>query len=48
MLLATLATWHVTSANLRVEQNSSAIEITKLHLSHTKVAPLDGENVYWS
>jgi hypothetical protein len=38
---------HVTTANLRTERNSDGLEVTVLHLPHTKAAPLEGEDVYW-
>jgi hypothetical protein len=39
---------HVTLANLRIDQNSDGLEVTVLHLPHTKAAPLVGEDVFWS
>lgn len=39
---------HVTTANLRVDRNPDGLEVTVLHLPHTKAAPLEGEDVYWS
>jgi hypothetical protein len=39
---------HVTTANLHVDRNAEGLEVTVLHLPHTKVAPLEGEDVYWS
>ena len=39
---------HVTSANLRIDRDPNGLEITILHLPHTKAAPLEGEDVYWS
>lgn len=39
---------HVTSANLSVERNSEGLKVTVLHLPHTKAAPLEGEDVFWS
>ena len=38
---------HVTIANLRVDRNSSGLEVTVLHLPSTKAAPLEGEDVFW-
>lgn len=38
---------HVTTANLRVDRNPDGLEVTVLHLPHTKAAPLEGEDVYW-
>ena len=39
---------HVTVANLRVDRNADGLEVTVLHLPHTKAAPLEGEDVFWS
>ncbi|KAF8797483.1 hypothetical protein BYT27DRAFT_7018258, partial [Phlegmacium glaucopus] len=42
---------HITTANLRIERNSDGLEVTILHLPHTKAAPLEGEDyedVCWS
>ena len=39
---------HVTTANLRVDRNSDGLEVMVLHLPHTKSAPLEGEDVFWS
>jgi hypothetical protein len=39
---------HVTTANLRVDRNSSGLEVTVLHIPLTKAAPLEGEDVFWS
>ena len=39
---------HVTTANLRVDRSPEGLEVTVLHLPHTKAAPLEGEDVYWS
>ena len=39
---------HITSANLRVDRNTEGLEVTVLHLPHTKAAPLEGEDVFWS
>ena len=39
---------HVTSANLRIDRDLNGLKITILHLPHTKAAPLEGEDVYWS
>ena len=38
---------HITVANLRVDRDSSGLEVTILHLPHTKAAPLEGEDVFW-
>ena len=38
---------HVTTANLRVDRNPDGLEVTVLHLPHTKAAPLEGEDMYW-
>jgi hypothetical protein len=38
---------HVTVANLRVDRNADGLEVTVLHLPHTKAAPLEGEDVFW-
>jgi len=39
---------HVTTANIRVDRDPNGLEVTVLHLPHTKAAPLEGEDVYWS
>ena len=39
---------HVTVANLRVDRDAQGLEVTVLHLPHTKAAPLEGEDVFWS
>jgi hypothetical protein len=39
---------HITLANLRVNRNAEGLEVTVLHLPHTKAAPLEGEDVFWS
>ena len=39
---------HVTLAGLRVDRNSEGLEVTVLHIPHTKAAPLEGEDVFWS
>jgi hypothetical protein len=39
---------HVTVANLRVNRDAAGLEVTVLHLPHTKAAPLEGEDVFWS
>src|SRR5271168_821194 len=39
---------HVTVANIRVDRDPNGLEVTVLHLPHTKAAPLEGEDVYWS
>jgi hypothetical protein len=39
---------HITSANLRVDRNAEGLEVTVLHLPHTKAAPLEGEDVFWA
>lgn len=40
-------TRHVTLANMRVDRNAEGLEVTVLHLPHTKAAPLEGEDVFW-
>ena len=42
------AAQHITPANLRVDRNSEGLEVTILHVPHTKAAPLEGEDVFWS
>ena len=39
---------HITPSNLHTETNQNGMEVTVLHLPHTKAAPLEGEDVYWS
>jgi hypothetical protein len=39
---------HVTTASIRVDRDPNGLEVTILHLPHTKAAPLEGEDVYWS
>ena len=39
---------HVTTSNLQVERNQNNLEVTVLHIPHTKAAPVEGEDVYWS
>ena len=39
---------HVTVANLRVDRDAQGLEVTVLHIPHTKAAPLEGEDVFWS
>ena len=39
---------HVTPANLQSEINQNGMEVTVLHIPHTKAALLEGEDVYWS
>ena len=39
---------HITTLNLRKDANRNGVEVTVLHLPHTKVAPIDGEDVYWA
>ena len=39
---------HVTVANLRIDRDTRGLEVTVLHLPHTKAAPLEGEDVFWS
>jgi hypothetical protein len=39
---------HVTIANVRVDRDPNGLEVAVLHLPHTKAAPLEGEDVYWS
>ena len=39
---------HITPANLRTETNQNGMGVTVLHIPHTKAAPLEGEDVYWS
>ena len=41
-------TKHVTPANLCTESNQNGMEVTVLHIPHTKAAPLEGKDVYWS
>ena len=41
-------TKHITPANLRTETNQNGMEVTVLHVPHTKAAPLEGEDVCWS
>ena len=38
----------VTPANLWIDCNAEGLEVTVLHLSHTKAAALQGEDVHWS
>ena len=39
---------HVTVAHLRVDRDASGLEVTVLHVPHTKAAPIEGEDVFWS
>jgi len=39
---------HITRANLHSERDANGLEATVLHLPHTKAAPLEGEDVFWS
>src|SRR5271168_3942141 len=39
---------HVTVDNIRVDRDPNGLEVTVLHLPHTKAAPLEGEDIYWS
>jgi hypothetical protein len=39
---------YVTVNHLRVDREASGLEVTVLHLPHTKAAPLEGEDVFWS
>ena len=39
---------HITPVNLRIETNQNGMEVTILHIPHTKAAPLEGKDVYWS
>jgi hypothetical protein len=39
---------HVTPANLRTDCSAEGLEVIVLHLPHTKAAPLEGEDVFWS
>ena len=39
---------HVTTACIHVDRDPNGLEVVVLHLPHTKAAPLEGEDVYWS
>ena len=39
---------HVTTANLRIDCNADGLEVTVLHISQTKAAPVEGEDIFWS
>lgn len=38
---------HVTPSNLRTETDRNHLEVTVLHVPHTKAAPIEGEDVFW-
>ena len=42
------ATQHITLANLRVDHNAEGLEVTVLHIPQTKIAPVEGEDVFWA
>ena len=48
----TLATFnpntHITTQNLSYDQDRNGLKVTVLHLPRTKVATLDGEDIYWA
>ena len=39
---------HITIAAIRSERNRENLEVTVLHIPHTKAAPIEGEDVFWS
>ena len=39
---------HITPTNLWMSSNQDGAEVTVLHIPHTKAAPLEGEDIYWS
>jgi len=39
---------HVTRTSLHFEHDHNGLEVTMLHLPHTKATPLEGEDVFWS
>ena len=39
---------HIIPASLQVDNNLDGLEVTVLHLPHTKAAPLEGEDMFWS
>ena len=39
---------HVTPSNLRTETNRDNLKATVLHIPHTKAAPIEGEDIFWS
>ena len=39
---------HITTAAIRSERNRENLEVTVLHIPHTKAAPMEGEDVFWS
>ena len=40
--------YHITPSNLRTEINRDSLEATVLHIPHTKAAPMEGEDIFWS
>jgi hypothetical protein len=38
---------HITPSNLRTETDRNHLEVTVLHVPHTKAAPIEGEDVFW-
>ena len=41
-------TKHVMPANLQTSSNQDGAEVAVLHIPHTKAAPLEGKDIYWS
>lgn len=39
---------HVTTAHLRRDSNRNGVEVMVLHVPRTKVAPVEGEDVFWA
>jgi hypothetical protein len=39
---------HITAANLHIELNKDGLKPNVLHISHTKAAPMEGEDIFWS
>ena len=40
--------YHITPSNLQTEINWDNLEATVLHIPHTKAAPIEGEDIFWS
>ena len=39
---------HVTAANLQKEANHNGVKVTVLYIPRAKVAPVEGEDVFWA